>query len=247
MMKGTRNNRGVWLWPAVTVLMLIGMVGEAATRLSGADAQPHLARCRAALENFPMTITGPSGNTWSGTDEPVPDSAVALLQPNWIVSRDYVQQGEDDLRAFLLIVDCSDANDLQGHYPLNCYPAQGQTWLSTKPRVWHLPGLDIPGTEYEFANTRLEGTMVVYNFFVTPLVPGSLVSHPELNGAICPDIKSVYTSGEDYQRRYFGAAEFQLVFQTQMTTEQRDQAFVDLLAPNLNVIRTLMNRQPGGK
>jgi hypothetical protein len=87
----------------------------------------------------------------------------------------------------------------------------------------------------------------VYNFFVTPLVPGSLVSHPELNGAICPDIQSVYTSGEDYQRRYFGAAEFQLVFETSMTSEQRDQAFIDLLAPNLNVIRTLMNRDPGGK
>jgi hypothetical protein len=246
MIKGPRNSRGAWLWPAVTILMLIGMIAEAHTRVTGADAAPHLARCRAALERFPMTILGPSGNSWAGTDQPVPDSAVALLQPNIIVSRNYAEQGGEGMRASLLIVDCSDANDLQGHYPLNCYPAQGQTWLSTKPRVWHLPGMDISGMEYEFANTRLEGTMVVYNFFVTPLVPGSLVSHPELNGAICPDIKSVYTSGEDYQRRYFGAAEFQVVFDNPMTSEQRDSAFIDLLAPNLNVVRTLMNR-PGGK
>ncbi len=51
----------------------------------------------------------------------------------------------------------------------------------------------------------------MYNFFVMPLVPGVTVSHKELDGVICPDITSVYTSGEDYQRRYYGAAEFQLV------------------------------------
>jgi hypothetical protein len=247
MTNGKRNSRGAWLWPAVSILMLIGMIAEASTRITPADAEPHQARCRTAIENFPMVVSGPSGNSWSGQDEEVPDSAVALLQPNKILSRQYTQEGGEGIRVFLLIVDCSDANDLQGHYPPRCYPAQGQTLLSSKPRTWHLAGMEVPGMEYEFANTQLASNTVVYNFFVTPRVPGSLVSHPELNGAICPDIQSVYTSGEDYQRRYFGAAEFQLVFETPMSSEQRDQAFVDLLAPNLNVIRTLMNRDPGGK
>jgi hypothetical protein len=32
-----------------------------------------------------------------------------------------------------------------------------------------------------------------------------------------------------------------------MSAEQRDEAFVDLMTPVQNVIRTLMNRDTGGK
>ncbi|MDP9174824.1 MAG: EpsI family protein [Planctomycetota bacterium] len=241
---GRISKKGVWIWPIASVLMLIGMISEARTHIKPADADEHLAQSKQAIDGIPTTIIGPTGNIWSGTDEVVPASATQLLRPNTILSRQYVKHGADGQSVALLIVHCSDARDLQGHYPHNCYPAQGQDEISQEQRAWHLKDMDIPGIEYHFAGEQLGAERIVYNFFVTPAVPGALVSHPELNGVICPDIDSVYKSGEDYQRRYYGAAEFQMVSSAPMTRDQRDQAFVDLLTPIEDVIRKLENRDP---
>lgn len=239
-------NRGVWLWPMASILMLIGMVAEARTHVQPAVAEPHLARCRAAIDAFPTIVKGASAD-WMGSDTEVPASATQLLRPNKILSRDYVND-ETKATVSLLIVDCGDARDLQGHYPPNCYPAQGQKLLESRQRTWQLPHMRISGMEYHFAARSLTNQeQVVYNFFVLPFVPGVAVSHKELDGVICPDITSVYTSGEDYQRRYYGAAEFQLVTGPRMTQQERDQAFLDLLSPNEKLIRILENRDPGGK
>jgi hypothetical protein len=239
---------GVWLWPMVSILMLVGMVAEARTHVQPAVAEPHLARCRAAIAAFPLVIPGATG-TWTGSDTEVPTSATQLLRPNGDpLSRDYVNDQTKALVS-LLLVHCKDARDMQGHYPPNCYPAQGQSLIGKgELRTWHLPHMDITGMEYHFepkSPTELE--RVVYNFFVMPRVPGVTVSHKELDGVICSDIDSVYTSGEDYQRRYYGAAEFQLVTGPRMTRRERDQAFLDLLSPNEKLIWTLENRDAGGK
>jgi hypothetical protein len=248
-MSSHERSKGVWLWPLVSILMLVGIVAEAGTHIRADDPRvlKYQAACRDAINGIPLTLIGPTGNMWTGTDAPVATAATELLRPNKILSRDYVKQGSSELSATLLIVDCSDARDLQGHYPPRCYPAQGQKLESSKPRTWHLNGMDINGMEYEFSKGDLGDEQVVYNFFITPCVPGVAVSHKELNGAICRDMDDVYTSGEDYQRRYFGAAEFQVVMSGAMSAEQRDEAFVDLMTPVQNVIRTLMNRDTGGK
>jgi hypothetical protein len=246
MAKRGKMNRGVWIWPVISALMLIGMMAEARTHVKPADADQHLANCRKAIDAIPFTIAGPTGNIWSGSTVAVPASATQLLQPNIILSRLYVKHGAesqaDIQNVALLIVHCTDARDLQGHYPANCYPAQGQKQLSKEDRIWHLKDMDIPGIEYHFAGDGLDEESVVYNFFITPMIPGKLVSHPELNGQVCPDMNSVYLSGEDYQRKYYGAAEFQVVSKAPMTRQQRDQAFIDLMTPCENVIRTLENR-----
>ena len=181
-----------------------------------------------------------------GRDTEIPTSATKLLRPNRILSREYLND-ETKTVVSLLLVDCGDARDLQGHYPPNCYPAQGQRLMDQQPRVWHLPHMDIHGMEYHFGpKSPTNEEQVVYNFFVMPMAPGRTVSHKELDGVICPDITSVYTSGEDYQRRYYGAAEFQLITGPRMTPEQRDQALLDLLGANESLIRILENRNPGG-
>jgi hypothetical protein len=235
--------------------MLIGMVAEAGTHVQPAVAEPHMVRCRNAVAVFPMIVKGASG-TWTGRDTEVPAPAIQLLNPNAILSRDYVND-ETKTMVSLLIVNCKDARYLQGHYPPNCYPAQGKELIkfndngtprNGEPRTWHLPHMDVTGMEYHFApKSPTDQEQVVYNFFVMPRVPTVTVSHKELDGVICPDIGSVYTSGEDYQRRYYGAAEFQLVTGPRMTRQERDQAFLDLLGPNETLIRTLENRDPGGK
>lgn len=234
--------------------MLIGMIAEAGTHVQPAVAEPHLARCRAAIAAFPVMVKGASG-TWMGSEKEIPAPAIQLLHPNAILSRDYVND-ETKTTVSLLIVNCKDARYLQGHYPPNCYPAQGMELIKTDDhgtpqsgelRTWNLAQMDITGMEYHFApKSPTDQERVVYNFFVMPRVPAVTVSHKELDGVICPDIGSVYTSGEDYQRRYYGAAEFQLVTGPRMTRQERDQAFLDLLSPNEKVIRTLENRDPGG-
>jgi hypothetical protein len=244
-MASRKTSKGVWLWPLVSVVMLGGIMAEAGTHVHPADAAKYLEASRNAIDAVPFTLVGPSGNVWNGAKVPIAAAATELLRPNTILSRDYVSQTSGQT-ATLLIVDCSDARDLQGHYPPRCYPAQGEQSLGSKPRTWHLNGMDIHGMEYEFSKGELGDQQAVYNFFITPCVPGVAVSHKELNGAICPDMDDVYISGEDYQRRYFGAAEFQVVMSGTMNAEERDAAFVDLITPIENVIRTLMNRDTGG-
>ena len=246
---GRKLGRGLWLWPAISILMLIGMMAEARTHVQPTEAAPHLQRCANAIRAFPYVIETANGS-WSGKDTEMPVPAIQLLRPNAILSRRYTNEERNQVVDFL-IVDCADARDLQGHYPPNCYPAQGESELTdeSRPRIWHLPHMDITGMEYHFAaKSPTDSGQVVYNFFVMPNVPDLTVSHKELDGVICPDISSVYTSGEDYQRRYYGAAEFQMVTNPQMKPQDRDQALIDLLAPNENLLKTLENRlNAGGK
>jgi uncharacterized protein DUF3485 len=240
--------RGIWLWPTISLLMLAGMVAESRTHLQASEATPHLQRCRDAVKAVPYIIQTTAG-AWVGRDVEVPRPAIELLHPNAILSREYVNDQEREVVS-LLIVNCSNAADLMGHYPPNCYPSQGKEEIKedTVPRTWHLPHMDINGMEYHFAaKSPTDQEQVVYNFFVMPLVPSLTVSHKELDGVICPDKDCVDKSGEDYQRTYYGAAEFQLVTGPQMTPQQRDQALLDLLSPCENLLLTLENRSSGGK
>ena len=74
----------------------------------------------------------------------------------------------------------------------------------------------------------------VYNFLI---VPGK---------GIVRDMKGVEQADEDYQQRYYGAAQFQVVFQQQQgqgsaegTRAERDAVFATLMAPNIQLIETL--------
>ena len=61
-----------------------------------------------------------------GEDVEVPASAVEILHPNAILSRRF-RMLTGGATIHLLVVHCSDARDMQGHYPPICYPANG--WL----------------------------------------------------------------------------------------------------------------------
>jgi hypothetical protein len=228
--------------------MLAGMVAEARTHVQPTEAEPYLRRCRAAIAAFPMMIQTPSG-AWLGRDTKVPEPAIKLLHPNGEpLSRDYLND-ETKQMVSLLIVNCKDARYLEGHYPPRCYPAQGEVEIKaeTRPRTWRLAHIELTGMEYHFApKSPTDQGQVVYNFFVMPRIPDLTVSHKELDGVICPDTHGVDKSGEDYQRRYYGAAEFQLVTAPQMSPQERDRALIDLLSPNEKLIWTLENRPDAG-
>jgi hypothetical protein len=211
------------------------LVAEKRTYRTPEDFEPYHTRAFAAIHSIPWTI-GPL----SGQKEPVPAAAQQLLRPNGeIFSRRYTDTrlariGKPTSSVSFLIVQCKNANDMVGHYPPNCYPSQGHELLGAPiPRDWIVDGERIPGTEYRFQKVLGRQTVrtVVYNFMVVP------------KRGIVRDIKGVAASAEDYQQRYYGAAQVQVVFTepagTTVTESERDAVFQTLMRPTLQVLDVL--------
>ena len=103
----------------------------------------------------------------------------------------------------------------------------------SRDRDWMVNGSRITGHEYQFTEVWQGQTnhTVVYNFLI---VPGR---------GIVRDMKGVEEAAEDYQQRYFGAAQFQVVFHglasADRSRDERDAMFAALIGPNLKVIETL--------
>jgi hypothetical protein len=223
--------------PLFSVGLLAGIVAQQRTHLKPQDVEPYHARAKAAIEAVPYVI-----GYWTGQDEEIPVAAQKLLRPNAILSRLYVDNSPADYRnahrfASLLIVQCRDSRDMVGHYPPICYRAHGMTLdeANCGPRDWIVGGMKIPGYEYQFTGL-VEGKAIrktVYNFLI---VPGR---------GIVRDMKGVEQAAEDYQERYYGAAQFQVVFHGPASTRgadaraQRDRIFTTLMEPNIKLIETL--------
>jgi len=175
---------------------------------------------------------------WIGKDEPIPTAAQQLLKPNGILSRTYsfdpaADFHEDFGQASVLIIQCRDSRDMLGHYPPKCYPAHGDTQTGEKPREWLVGDLLIPGMAYSFTRhfKDKQYTRVVYNFLI---VPGQ---------GLVPDMETLREASEYYERRAYGAAQFQVVMPDRVDEATRDEIFRALITPNINLIRELANPQ----
>ena len=231
---GVRQFVSVLLPPLMSLALLGGIAAEQARHLKPADVEPYHARCKAAMESVPYII-----GSWTGKDDPVPLAAEKLLKPNAILSRTYLDNSSEDAyqprMASLLIVQCRDSRDMIGHYPPICYRAQGMTidQKDSRPRNWKVGNMTIPGYEYQFTEVWQGQTnhTTVYNFLI---VPGR---------GIVRDMKGVEEAAEDYQQRYFGAAQFQVVFHglasADRSRDERDAIFAALIGPNEMLIETL--------
>lgn len=212
------------LSPLLCLAVLAGMWTEAKARVQPADAEPYHQRAKAAIASLPYQING-----WVGRDDEIPPAAVKLLRPNYMVSRTYVDPLHISRSAGLLIVQCKDSRDMLGHYPPVCYPAHGMTTVSEEQRDWEIGDMTLPGTEYQF--TRDDGVskyrMVVYNFMIVPGV------------GVVRDMKGVERAAEDYQQRYFGAAQFQVTMNAEIPQYDRDRVFAALVGGNTKMIETL--------
>jgi hypothetical protein len=220
--------------PILSVGMLMGIVAETRSHLQPHDIEPYHARAKAAIDGVPYVI-----GTWTGKDQTVTVAAQKLLRPNAILSRVYVDSTATSpyqiRAASMLIVQCRDSRDMVGHYPPICYRAQGMTADDKYcgPRDWTVNGTKIPGYEYQFTEVFQGQTTqtIVYNFLI---VPGR---------GIVRDMKGVERAAEDYQQRYYGAAQFQVVFQglasAEPSRDQRDEIFATLIGPITPVIQTL--------
>jgi hypothetical protein len=222
--------------PVLCLLLLGGIALQQRSRLKPEDAvvQEYHARAAAEVGRMPWKVEA-LDSTWTAVEHKPETAAVRLLRPNVILSRRYVQNTTSGrpMVAELLVVQCRDSRDMTGHYPPICYRNIGyeQVYRQQHPPV-RVDGEPVPYTEYHFekyTHGRAE-KLYVYNFFV---VPG--------RGAV-DDIKGVHEAAEDYERRLFGAAQFQVVMQDALApapAQVREQVFAALLRSHPTLIATL--------
>src|SRR4051812_21079638 len=110
------NGRTAYRSCALLMLLAIGAHRLAAGRVAPGVEAYHQ-RIRQAAAAAPTQIHG-----WVGQDMTVPTQALSVLAPNAIISRRY-SNVENGLSAGVLVVHCSDAHDMAGHFPDRCYPA----------------------------------------------------------------------------------------------------------------------------
>ena len=178
------------------------------------------------------------GNRWAAKERKPEPAAVRLLRPNIILSRHYEEMVLDRYQrtADLLIVQCRDSRDMTGHYPPICYKNIGYEMLggAGKPRApIQVGSASVPFTEYHFEkwNQGQPQQICIYNFFV---VPGR---------GVVRDIKGVHEAAEDYERRFFGAAQFQVLFPMSQVPNQkdRDRIFAGLIQSHPQLIENLIS------
>ena len=131
----------------------------------------------------------------------MPDEDKRLLHPNGLVSRRFYNS-KTGRSITLLIIQTEDARALEGHYPPICYYNRGWTQLGSRSRHWMLGDVNAPGMEYDFHFSSFDASKswVVADMMILP------------TGQIKPDMSAVYAAASDLKNRYYGAAQFEIVF-----------------------------------
>jgi len=223
-----------YLAPLTAIAVLVMMQGWKATLPDASVGVPFRARVKEAIAQFPLQA-GP----WEGVNIPLPQEAVALLHPSAYLSRQYTEVTSGDRVAFL-VIEAEDARDMMGHYPPNCYPANGWDMIASRGAAnainnkaeWIVGDLHIRGREYEFRRSSIDGEqrLWVRSFFVLP------------NAMTYPDIGSFGRAAADFQIRPYGATQVQVVYEREYTPEDRERLFDSLIEAHRSLINTLRSR-----
>jgi hypothetical protein len=209
----------------LSVLLLGGAVAERCMMLPPAEGKVYQQRVRQAFESFPLKL-----GDWVAVDAPVPAEAMRLLRPNSLLSRRYTNIATNE-RCSVLLVDCTDARDLQCHYPPVCYPGQGWKLVRQDERIRKVAGEDVVGTDYEFSRTSLESA--------SGIVAASTMILPD--GRFKPNMKGVDEAAADVRRRVYGAAQIQVIVDgtaLEATRERIIQSMYELHKPLFDAIRS---------
>lgn len=202
------------LAPAATAALLMGVHAQHVASTDPQAVEAYHADARAAIEHVPTRI----GN-WVGSDVDVPKAAVALLKPNALLGRRYVNR-ETGRTANLVIVQCRDTRDMGGHYPPVCYPAHGWSDTSRGEQVaLHAGSRRIRASRYVFSRTEFDRVtrIAIFNFFVLPGV------------GVVEDMEGVRRAAADYGRRQYGAAQVQIVLDAALPEAAQEQIGLEIL------------------
>ncbi len=208
-----------------TIALLVGLHVQKLSFPTEADAAPYHESVKAAVALIPDTIDG-----WVSQDAPMPPQALALLKPNAMFSRKYVNS-QTGKQVDLLVVQCRTARDMAGHYPPRCYPANGWKLRSFTRKQWTVLGQTIPAMQYEFyqAFATRSSKMIVINALILP------------DGIIVRDMEAVGRLASDYQKHVFGAGQLQVVFGPEIPENQRDDVVRKFLAAAMPAIKTIQS------
>lgn len=224
-----------WLRRRRAVAFTLLLLAAAGWEIRGRDALAEPASggpgIALAFDALPLAF-----DEWIGRDIPSPPSAVELLNPSALLSREYRNHRTGETVS-LLVVRCADARDLAGHYPPNCYPAHGKEELSRRSRDWTVDGpsgpVRVPGYRYRFAGaSRMPvADLVVDNFMVLP------------GGEFGRSNEDLVRVSSNPATRRRGASQVQVVSGGAMTDERRDEVFRTFVA---RVLAVLEGRGAGG-
>jgi hypothetical protein len=228
------NFRSLLLGPGLCLAVLVAMAFEGRAYVSESDAEPFHQKAKAAVEKLPLVIP-----PWMGREIPLGADEARILAPNAYRCIEFADMQPSGLadpsrRVLLMVAQCRRTGQMIGHYPPECYPARGYMPVDLdQRRSWDVDGKLIIGTEYAFEKTH-EGRVArttIYNFMVLP------------DQGVRADMKAINESAEDYKQRYYGAAQFQVVFAGHLAEAghraERDAVFTQLMRPCLGVIETL--------
>lgn len=214
------------LAPVATIALLIGMLQTGGVdAVSGEQVDAYQSRIRRMVDAIPYKI-GP----WVGDDVAPPPSAVKMLKPNAILERRFVEPATG--RTFsLLVVHTEEARDMQGHWPPNCYPANGWELLDTRDSTIELDGMLIPVKDYAFRRMMdgFERRMNVMGFFIVP----------EEDAGFLTSYKAMVTAGQRRSTAGLGAAQIQLISGDEFTAVERRelaQQFLQAIEPLIHTI-----------
>jgi hypothetical protein len=231
--KTSRAGRIVPMFATAIVLSAL-MTDQAFFKKPPAEAEAYHTAVRSAVTNIASTW-----GSWLGVEVPVPQAAVKMLHPNIIISRRY-QNIATEQKASILLVHVKDARDLIGHYPPICYPGQGWKMQSATEADWPLSNGKAQGTEYVFSRDEIAAgsRIIVDNFFVLR------------GGIICRNMDDVELAAQDRSRKFFGAAQVQLIHEGNTSPHSRQKCVEELLRvmePALAVISATGTPDQTGK
>lgn len=213
--------------PVLSILLLGAMHVQNAGVYDEAAAEAFHEQARLSIEGIPTAF-----GSWTSTDVDVPQSAVALLKPNALLGRRYIDE-ESGRWANLVIVQCRDTRDMSGHYPPVCYPAHG--WMTSTAAEPRLLG-DLEVTAYAFDRTEFDRVVriAIYGVFV---VPGQ---------GLVQDMDGVRRAASDYRRRQYGAAQAQVLVDATLPREEQERIATEIFAAIEPVIDVLAWDSDGG-
>ena len=202
---------GRLLWPGLSLGLLLGLlVYQRGLAVHAESQSEYHAKVAQTLVELPMSY-----GSWIGEASEVPKAAAELLHANEIISRSFrnIDTGE---QVGLVVVHCTDARDLLGHYPPVCYPAHG--WLQRAAEDLALESGSAGGGEWE-AGGRASWPCMLYRFermdqgYSHEMTVLNYMLLP--NGQVGPTMEVVDRAAGDLGLRVRGAMQVQVVFQGQ--------------------------------
>lgn len=220
--------------PLATLLLLVGMTTGDKLRIDPHESDGYHANAAVAIGRVPKAF-GSSNRTWyqTGKDILLPDDAAGMLKPNAYLHRIYMNPSTGR-RVEVLLVQCRDTRDMQGHYPPICYPSSGCSIDRGVTQTWQAGALSLTGVEYVVTRPNNQ-QLIIRNFFVLP------------NGKIVRDMESVVAAAKDYRELVYGVAQIQLLFDASVGGAERDQIFAQWIGSNQDMIAALRSGNPGGQ